>query len=59
MKQHKSFVKAMDNIAIEIAKGAWSPNDKFDVVLVKETFSNFELESDFKTNELLKERSGI
>ena len=41
MKEHKSFVKAMDDTAFEIAKGAWSPNDKFDAVLVKEMLSNF------------------
>ena len=50
--------KAMDNTAFEIAKGAWSPNDKFDAVLVKEMLSNFELEPDFTANELLKEWSG-
>ena len=57
MKEHKSFVKAMDDTAFEIAKGAWSPNDKFDVALVKEMLSNFELEPDFTANELLKEWS--
>ena len=57
MKEHKSFVKAMDDTAFEIAKGAWSPNDKFDASLVKEMLSNFELEPDFTANELLKEWS--
>ena len=57
MKEHKSFVKAMDDTAFEIAKGACSPNDKFDAALVKEMLSNFELEPDFTANELLKEWS--
>ena len=57
MKEHKSFVKAMDDTAFEIAKGAWSPNDKFDAILVKEMLSNFELDPDFTANELLKEWS--
>jgi hypothetical protein len=54
MKEHKSFVKAMDETAFEIAKGSWGPDDKFDAVLVKEMLSNFELEPDFSANELLK-----
>lgn len=54
MKEHKSFVKAMDETAFEIAKGSWEPDDKFDAVLVKEMLSNFELEPDFSANELLK-----
>lgn len=54
MKEHKSFVKAMDDTAFEIAKGTWEPNDKFDASLVKEMLSNFELEPDFTASELLK-----
>lgn len=54
LKEHKSFVEAMDNTAFEIAKGAWGPNGEFDAVLVKEMLSNFELEPDFTVNELLK-----
>ena len=54
MKEHKSFVKAMNETAFEIAKGTWSPDDKFDAALVKEMLSNFELEPDFTANELLK-----
>lgn len=54
MKEHKSFVKAMDDTAFEIAKGSWGPDDKFDVSLVKEMLSDFELEPDFTANELLK-----
>lgn len=54
MKEHKSFVKAMDDTAFEIAKGTWGYNDKFDASLVKEMLSNFELEPDFTASELLK-----
>ena len=54
MKEHKSFVRAMDDAAFEITKGAWGTNDKFDATLVKEMLSNFELEPDFTANELLK-----
>ena len=54
MKEHKSFVRAMNDIAFEIAKGAWGPDDKFDAALVKEMLSNFELEPDFTANDLLK-----
>ena len=54
MKEHKSFVKAMDTTAFEIAKGAWGPNDKFDAKQVKKMLKAFELEPDFTANELLK-----
>lgn len=54
MKEHKSFVKAMDATAFEIAKGAWGPNDKFDAKQVKKMLKDFELEPDFTANELLK-----
>lgn len=54
MKEHKSFVKVMDDTAFEIAKGSWGPNDKFDASLVKEMLSDFELEPDFTADELLK-----
>ena len=35
MKENKDFVKLMDQIAFEIAKGSWGPDDKFDAKLVK------------------------
>lgn len=54
MKEHKSFVKALDNIALEIAKGTWGPNDKLDAKLVKELLHDFGLVPDFTANELLK-----
>jgi hypothetical protein len=35
MKEHKSFVRAMDTAAFEIAKGSWAPGDRFDAKVVK------------------------
>lgn len=54
MKEHKAFVKAMDDTAFEIVKGTWGPDDKMDASLVKEMLSNFGFEPDFTANELLK-----
>ena len=54
MKEHKFFVKAMDDTAFEIAKGTWGPNDKFDAKFVKEMLTNFELDPDFTVDDLLK-----
>lgn len=54
MKEHKSFIEAMDEIAFEIAKGSWGPEDKFDTSKVKELLKQFELEPDFTALELLK-----
>lgn len=54
MKEHKSFVKAMDEVAFEIAKGSWAPNDKIDTKQVKELLKQFELEPDFTASELLR-----
>ena len=54
MKEHRDFVKMMDTIAFEIAKGSWGPDDKFNAKLVKEMLSENELEIDFKVSELLK-----
>ena len=54
MKEHKDFVRAMDQAAFEIWKGSWGPNDKFDAKLVREMLKEFELEPDFTAGELLK-----
>lgn len=54
MKEHKTFVRAMDDTALEIAKGTWSPDDKFNTKIVKEMLKNFGLDPDFSANELLK-----
>ncbi len=54
MKEHKSFVKMMDTVAFEIAKGSWGTDDKFNAKLVKEMLSENGLEIDFTAGELLK-----
>lgn len=54
MKEHKGFVKLMDQTAFEIAKGSWGPDDKFDAKLVSEMLKENELEPDFTAGELLK-----
>ena len=52
MKEHKSFVRGMDTIAFEIAKGSWGPDDKFDAKLVKEMLQDADLHPDFTAAEL-------
>ena len=54
MKEHKSFVRAMNETAFEIAKGSWGPEDKFDAKQVKKMLKDFELEPDFSAAELLR-----
>ena len=54
MKEHKSFVRAMNQYAFEIAKGSWGPDDKFDTKLVKEMLVQNNLCPDFSPYELLQ-----
>lgn len=54
MKEHKDFVKLMDQIAFEIAKGSWGPDDKFDAKLVKQLLKENDLEPDFTAAELIR-----
>ena len=54
MKQHKSFISLMNQIAFEIQKGSWGENDKFDAKLVKKLLKENNLEIDFTVGELLK-----
>lgn len=35
MKEHRSEARALDEIAFEIAKGSWGPDDKFDASLIE------------------------
>ena len=44
----------MDEVAFEIAKGSWGPNDKFDTKLVEEMLKENNLEPDFSAAELLR-----
>ncbi|WP_432630269.1 hypothetical protein [Brotaphodocola sp.] len=60
MKEHKDFVRLMDQVAFEIAKGSWGPDDKFDAKLVKQMLRDNELKTDFTAGELLRVwRNGI
>lgn len=54
MREHKSFVRLMDEYAFEIAKGSWGPEDKFDAKLVRKMLKDNKLEVDFTAGELLK-----
>lgn len=54
MKEHKAFVRAMDDTTFEIAKGTWGPDDKFDAKQVKRMLNDVQLEPDFTAGELLK-----
>lgn len=54
LKEHKDFAKFMDQIAFEIAKGSWGPDEKFDAKQVKQMLKNCGLEPDFTAVELLK-----
>ena len=53
MKEHKSFVDAMDTFAFEIAKGSWGPDDKFDAKFVKKMLADNDLAPDFTARDLL------
>lgn len=55
MKEHRSFVRLMDDCAFEIAKGSWGPDSKFDAKLVKELLKENKLETEFTAGELLRE----
>ena len=55
MKEHKSFVAGMDQIAFEIAKGSWGPDDKFDTAMVKQMLKDSGYEDlPFTAYELLR-----
>ena len=54
MNEHADFVKLMDTISFEIAKGSWDSNEKFDAKFVKSMLKENNLESDFTAGELLK-----
>lgn len=54
LKENKSFVRLMEEVAFEIAKGSWGPNDKFDTKLVEEMLKENNLEPDFSAAELLR-----
>lgn len=54
MKEHRSFVRLMDDCAFEIAKGTMAPGAKFDAKFVRKLLAEQGLETDFTAGELLK-----
>ena len=54
MSKNKGFVRLMDQIAFEIQKGSWGPDDKFDTAFLKEMLKKNNIEIDFSASELLK-----
>lgn len=54
MKEHKGFVRMMDQVAFEIQKGSWGPDDKFDAGMVKDLLDNSDLHPEFTAGELLR-----
>lgn len=54
LKEHSDFHGLMDQIAFEITKGSWGPDDKFDAKLVRQMLKDNNLEIDFKVTDLLR-----
>lgn len=54
MKDHRAFVRFVDGIAVEIAKGSWGPDDKIDTKLIKELMKEWKLETDITPREFLR-----
>lgn len=54
MEKNKNFVEMMDTFSFEIAKGSWSPDDKFDTKFVDKMLSDNNIKVDFTAGELLR-----
>lgn len=54
MNEHKFFVRAMNEWAFRVAKGAFGPDEKFDAEFVEDMLKEYELETDFTAAELLR-----
>lgn len=54
LKEHSDFSNLMEQIAFEIMKGSWGPDDKFDAKLVRQMLKDNNLEIDFKVSDLLR-----
>lgn len=54
MKEHNDFVEAMNQYSLEIAKGSWGSEEKFNAKFVKEMLKQNNLETDFTAGDLLK-----
>ncbi len=55
MKDHKPFIRTLEQYACEIEKGSWGPNDKIDTKFVRKMLEEEHLEIDFPVSELLRE----
>lgn len=55
MKENKSFIRMMDEIAFEMVKGSWGPDENFNAAFVKKLLSENDLNPDFTAGDLLKE----
>lgn len=54
-KEHKSFVRGLEQFAFEIYKGSWGPDDKFDAKFVKKCLEeNGYTDLPFTATEFLK-----
>lgn len=56
MREHKSFIRTMDQVAFEIeGKKSWAPDDHFNTALVRQMLKDANLDTDFDAKDLLKE----
>lgn len=54
MKEHKSFMRDLDQFAFEIYKGSWGPDDKVDVNFIKDMFKEYGFETEFNARDFFK-----
>ena len=54
MKEHKSFMRDLDQFAFEIYKGSWGPDDKVDVKFIKDMFKEYGFETEFNARDFFK-----
>lgn len=53
-QDHKELSKDLEQIAFEIAKGSWGPDDKLDAKLLKTILKQENIESEYSPGKLLK-----
>ena len=53
-QDHKELSKNLEQIAFEIAKGSWGPDDKLDAKLLKTILKQENIESKYSPGKLLK-----
>ena len=54
MKEHKSFMRDLDQFAFEIYKGSWGSDDKVDVNFIKDMFKEYGFETEFSARDFFK-----